>query len=249
MAGTIDYSTPGTNPQRERRTHRTVLDQHGREFSCVVDRENGQPIGEMRPLETNGYTLAPWYPSQPYAKFPADGGYRFTWDYQRLGDELGGMVSAYYDFATKTAIENNLPVPEIGGVVERRVQALCGIPPFSPAISMACEMGDEWLLGKVGAVPTEGLAEIVKQNLQQFGNGNQALSAIRALLEKAMGKAIDTRVTVAEAAPSAPQVEDAVPTVYQEYVAWARKQGYTLKEIGPLWQEHKANLAGSLASV
>lgn len=243
MARPIEFSTPGTSPQRERRAHRTFTDQHGRQFSTVVDKETNTPIGEMRPLNS----AAPWYPTQPYAVFSANGDSVFRWDYKRLSDELGGMVSVYYDFAIEEALKYNLPVPEVGGVVDRRVRSLCGIPPFSPAIPLACEMGDPWMLGLPDAKPSAGMEDIVRQNIAIFGNANEALATIRAQLEQALGHRISAPVAeAAEAAPAPLAPVDAVPTTYPAYFAWAKGHGMKPAEIGAAWKDHKANLAAEM---
>lgn len=226
------FLQPGQHIQREDRTVNEYTDQFGRTFTAVAEISTAAPIGEMRPINCN----PPWLPSQPYAVFTR-GSLSFRWDHKRLIEELGAMSASYYDEAVKAALEKNLPVPELGGVVDRRIKALLGPPPFSPAIPLAVEAGDRWLQGWADATPTPELEAIVKHTMQV--SGVEFVKQLKHRMEQVLG-----RVIVAEPDPViVVPVEEDVPVTYAEFYKAARKEGKTNAEAVALWKEHKALMA------
>jgi hypothetical protein len=245
----INVPQPGQSLQRQRRVWRVFTDQHGRKFGAQADMATNQPIAEFQP---QGF-MPPWLPPMRFAKWHAVGDLDFRWDYETMAAELGGITAQYYQDAVKFAIENNKPEPDVGAPVDRSIRYVLGPPPLSPAIPLACEVGDPWMLGVLGAAVNEELKAILEQ--QAGANGADALNAIRARLQKGVD---------ASAVPMVPTVERPVPDVekvrtindvdpnapipaitYNAFVAEGRKRGVSMAELALAWAAHKQNTAES----
>lgn len=226
----LQHVEPGQSLQRLARSGRFYTDNHGRKFFAMADNATQQPIEEMRPF---GFT-PPWTPPMRFAKFEKDGELHFRWDYQSMADELSADIAAYYEQATKFALEHNLPVPEVGGVVDRRISAVFGPAPLSPEIPLAAQAGDRWLLGDSNAPQVDELALILRQGT--ISSGNDALRMIKDRIAKRMGtteeKAVDADDAILEA--------DA-PVTYQQFVAEGRKGGMSMADLAIAWKAHKDN--------
>jgi hypothetical protein len=226
---------PGQHLQRLSRSQRTYTDQHGRHFTACADALNQQPTEELRPV---GFTV-PWQPPMRYAKWQRTGDLHFRWDYERMADDLATLTAGYYEEAIKFAIEHGFPVPEVGGVVDRRVVAVFGVPPLSPEIPMAAQAGHPWLLGTPGALRDDDLAAILNQ-----GHANTASDAKTAILERVNARMArinhpETHEADVRVVPAA--LAEAV--TYNEFFAEARKQGLTAAEISLAWKAHKDHIA------
>lgn len=227
---------PGDSLQRMRRTDRFYTDQDGRVFYAVADSTSQQPIGEMRP---HGW-VAPWLPPQRFARFARVGDLHFRWDYESMAQELAADVAAYYEQATKFALEHNLPVPEIGGVVDRRIASVFGPAPLSPEIPLSAAAGDPWLLGVPGAARNDDLAAILRQGT--ISTGNDAIAAINERIAQRMGKA-------PVRAPDAIETDEPASAVtYNEFVKEGRKGGMSMADIALAWQAHKQNVSAEAAA-
>lgn len=246
MASGLGISQPGESLQRNARVWRIFTDQHGRKFGAESDIATSQPIGELMP---QGF-CPPWQPPMRFATWRRVGELDFRWDYETMAAELSGVTAEYYQDAVKFAIENNKPEPEIGGPVDRTIRYVLGPPPMSPAIPLACEAGDPWMLG----VPDAPVTQILKDILQQSAGANSkdALDFIRAKLAKDVGQS-------APAVPSTPAVPlvmerartitdpgpmvDPATVTYKEFVGEAMKRGMAMADAATAWKDHKENLA------
>lgn len=254
----IQIPQPGTSLQRERRAFRIFTDQHGRRFGATVDKPTNAPIAEFQPQSERGFGIAPWYPSMFYAKFQTTGDMEFRWDYLALADEWSGGTASYYDEAVKLALQlpGDIPVPEVGGPIDRRIRSILGPPPLSPAIPLACELGDPWILGAMGAKVNEELKAILQGTAP---SGREALAAIQARLqERATADAV-ALVPVSVQKPleverqrSITDVDDdvdAMDVTWPQFLAAAKARGrMTLPEIGVAWQEFKKDRAEGVAA-
>lgn len=231
MTAPMQIMNPGESLQRNRRSPRHYTDQHGRVFYATADGISQQPIGELQPV---GFR-PPWQPPMRFAKWRRDGDLNFRWDYQSMADELSADVAAYYEQATKFALEHNLPVPDVGGVVDRRISAVFGPAPISPEIPMAADAGDPWLLGVADAAKSDDLAAILQQGT--ISTGNDALRQIKERIATRMGTITPQNVGT-----------DPVPTnstsvTYQQFMSEARKSGMSMADIAVAWKTHKENVA------
>jgi hypothetical protein len=241
----IQIPQPGQSLQRQRRAYRIYTDQHGRKFGAWADKGNNAPIEEMRPQGFN----PPWLPSQTYAKFAQDGDLDFRWDYDRMAEEWSSQVASYYEEAGKLALQipGDVPFPEIGDVVDRRIRLILGVGSLSPAIPLACKAGDPWILGKAGAKDMLNLKPLIAQ---QGANGADALREIQKRLD-AMAQApgfepmptTPEKVIETEVARSINTIDDVGP---MEDVTWpmfasaAKKRGVLSNaEISVAWAEFK----------
>jgi hypothetical protein len=222
---------PGQNfSQRTGRVWRSFTDQHGREFESWADGPTSQPIGELMP---KGFS-PPWLPPMRFAKFAKEGDLTFNWDYSTIAEELATTSAGYYDDAIKVAIQDHLPVPEIGGPVDRRIRAVIGAPPLSPAIPLSAEKGDAWILGFPGSDKNDELASILGQGVGT--NSHETLTLIRERVASQIGdKGI---VNVADRKAVEPG-----EVTYKEFMGEARKRGMSMADIALAWQAHKENLA------
>ncbi len=250
----IQIPQPGQSLQRMRRVWRIFTDQHGRRFGAQADMASNQPIGEFQPQGS----IPPWLPTMRHAKFAQEGDLDFRWDYDTVAEDWSSLAASYYDEAVKMALSlpGDVPVPEIGGVVDRRIRALLGPSPLSPAIPLACKAGDPWILGKLGAQDTLGLKAILEQ--QTGASGQEALKLIQARLDE-MAKAagvelvptIPAKTLETERSKSITDVDltvDAAAITYQAFMAEAKQRGkMTHAEAAMAWSEHKKNLTEAAA--
>lgn len=247
----IQLPQPGQSLQRQRRVWRIFTDQHGRRFGAQADMGNNQPIGEFQPQSVNGFTIAPWYPAMPYAKFAQEGDLEFRWDYTRLAEEWSGGTASYYEEAGKLALQipGDVPVPEVGGQVDRRIKLIMGQPPLSPAIPLACEMGDPWILGAMGAEINKDLQTLLAHGI---ANSQEALAAIKRRLEEnastshvPMVPSSAPRVIETERVRSINDVDlsQTAEITYQAFMAEAKQRGkMTHAEAALAWKAHKENM-------
>lgn len=236
MLQQLNVAAPGQSLQRERRSGRFFTDQHGRKFYAEADALSQQPIGEMRP---HGWK-AEWLPPSRYAKFRRDGDLHFEWQYLPMADELSADVASYYEAATKFALEHNLPVPDVGGVVDRRISAVFGPAPLSPEIPLAAEAGDPGLLGTPGAVLSDDLKLILRQGT--ISTGHDALRQIKDRIAQRMGTATEPFQTVgATMIPMGAENTTFAPVTYQSFMSEARKNGMSMADIALAWKAHKEN--------
>lgn len=241
----IQIPQPGKSLQRERRVWRIFTDQHGRRFGAQADMATNAPIAEFQP---QGF-MPPWLPAMRYAKFAQTGDLDFRWDYDANAEDWSELTGAYYDSAVQVSLQlpGEVPTPEIGGAVDRRIRAVLGQPPSSPAIPLACKAGDPWMLGKPGAKDALGMKPLLQQQLG--ANSQEALAMIRSRL------AAQAEAEGMEAVPTLPEkpleverkrsITDRpdVPITYQQFVAEAKARGMTHAEATLAWKDHKANLA------
>lgn len=239
MLQQLNVAAPGQSLQRERRSGRFFTDQHGRQFYAEADALSQQPIGEMRP---HGWK-AEWLPASRFAKFRRDGDLHFEWQYHVMADELSADVASYYEAATKFALEHNLPVPDVGGVVDRRISAVFGPAPLSPEIPLAAEAGDPGLLGTPGAVLSDDLKLILRQGT--ISTGHDALRQIKDRIANRMGTTIAPS-TIEQAV----EIQDATQAAvtYQEFVKEGRKGGMSMADLAVAWAAHKSNVAAEVAA-
>jgi hypothetical protein len=237
---------PGQHLQRLRRDWTDMYtDQHGRRFCANYDKENLAPVEELRPVDFD----PPWLPPMRFAKFAKNQSFKFAWDYASMSEELGQATAVYYDEAVKVAlsIPGDVPVPEPGGPVDRRIRAMLGAPPLSPALPIACQHGDPWLLGVKDAEPTSELVAIVQQGLMV--GANETLRIIKARIEKQIKNPIPSLHEVAEpVTKTAKTIHDLAPVdvkgiTYQQFVSECKNRDMKMPDIVAAWHEHKANLA------
>lgn len=252
----IQLPQPGQNLQRMKRAWRVFTDQHGRRFGAVVDRGNNAPIGEFQP---QGF-IPPWLPTMRYAKWAEEGDLEFRWDYDAVAEDWSSQAASYYDEAVKLALQlpGDVPIPDVGGEVDRRIRAVLGVPPLSPAIPLACKAGDPWILGKPGAKDTLGLKAILEQ-----GSGANGPEALRQINERLSRIAADVGT---EFVPSAPEKVIAVErtrtindrdetmdadvppldlsaVTYKEFLSAAMRTGMSMADAATAWKAHRENLA------
>lgn len=249
MGASLGFSQPGESLQRVARSWREFTDQHARTFGAEVEVSNGHPVGEFQAL---GF-VPPWMPPMKFAKFRKIHDVKFRWDYSEMADELAGITAAYYQDAVKFAIENNKPEPDVGGPIDRSIRYVLGPPPLSPAIPLACEAGDPWILGVPGAPVNKMLKAILEQN---FGaNSKEAIDLIRA---KMLAQQTESSVQSVPSLPAEPVTKDPVRTIndasavdpknitYTDFVKACAGRKMNIKDIADQWAEHKRNLASDL---
>lgn len=250
MAGEFGLVAPGQSIQREKRGWSDdFMDQHGRRFEAQYDLGNSRPIGELRPVEHN----PPWLPPMRFIKWDRPGGFRFHWDYATMANELAGDSTQYYASVMDFMLEHMAgePIPEVGEPVPTKVlRSPIGKPPLSPALPLAAEAGEPWILGVPGAPVNEMLKAIIEQSATS--NGRQALIMVRERMQKLAGaNAVQ---------PLAPEVDPNVkrtrtikdvdvsnlPAIsYKEYLAECLSRGMTMPQAAISWQEHKQALKAS----
>lgn len=241
--------SPGQSLQRIRRAYREFTDQHGRRFGAQADIATSQPMGEFTPLGCN----PPWLPPMRYAKFRQDGELHFRWLYEDLAAEWSGITAQYYQDAVKFALEHGKPEPELGGPVDRSIRYVLGVPPLSPAIPLACQAGDPWLLGIPKAPVNQVLKDILEQGVG--ANSKEALEYIRALVgrstaDRALVETLPAPadiVTVQKSITDPAPLEDLPEVTYPMFLASCRGRNIPLYEISKLWAEHKAAMAEATA--
>ena len=250
------FISPGESLQRSQTIYRKFADQHGRRFAAQCDIRNGEPKEELRPVNDEQRQFnPPWLPPMQYAKMRR-GSEQFSWDYTTLAQELAGMTAEKYSSYRKFAMREKLPIPEVGGVVDALILDVLGKPPLSPAIPLACEQGDPWVLGFPNAPVNPYLKEILEQ-----GVGSSSKEALDYIRERLAETAAAAKVPLVEARVEAPAVTtkakriDDLPELaempeitYQQFVAECRGRKMDLVTIGKLWQQHKDNIAANSAA-
>ena len=249
-----EFLRPGESLQRKQTTYRIFTDQHGRRFAAQSDIRNQQPKEELRPVNDDPKHAfsPPWLPPMRFAKFTDDGSLTFRWDYGTMATELSGDTADYYQHATEFALEHNKPEPELGGPVHRSIRLILGKPPLSPAIPLACEQGDPWILGVPGTPVNSVLHEVLTQGVQS--NSKAALEIIKKSLALS---AKEARVPLVPSAPEVTKPVERVKTIddvdlsampeitYKQFLRECQGRKMKLPDIAKLWQEHKAALAAS----
>lgn len=249
----VDFTNPGESIQRKGRNWtKEFRDQHGRRFSATYDKGNQRPIGELKPEGFN----PPWLPLGRFIVWEAEGSFVFRWDYLAMANELASETAAKYEEYATFAIENKslVSIPEIGGPVDPLIRRVCGKPPLSPAIPMACAEGDPWILGEPGAATNPILQSILNQSFS--ASSTEALRMIRASLANyitADAAALVPTIPAVVAAPETPRtIHDPGPLVvaseitYQQFVSECAGRKMRMPDIVAAWKEHKANLAAEL---
>lgn len=247
MGASLGFSQPGTHPQREARNYTEAFtDQHGRTFGAQFDKQNLKPIGELIPI---GYN-PPWLMPMRYIKW-GKWGFSFQWDYETFAGELAAAASEYYDDVTKFMMEH-LPhdaIPRVGDPVPKRVRQVLGPPPLSPAVPLAAQAGDPWILGVPGAQINEKLRECLYQ--VKNAGAKEALDDIKTRLLSEIQNPVPTQhiELVDDPANDRPRsintvdVDAIVKLSYKEFLAGAMKGGMSMAEAAEAWAAHKAALA------
>lgn len=246
MGASLGFSQPGSHPQRERRDYTEAFtDQHGRTFGAQFDKENLKPIGELIPI---GYN-PPWLPPMQYIRW-AKHGFSFRWDYESFANELAQTASEYYDDVTKFMMEH-LPhdaIPRAGDPVPRKVRQVLGPPPLSPAVPLAAEAGDPWILGVPGAPINEKLRDCLYQI--KHSGAKETLEEIKSRLLEEIQNPVPTRhVETADDEAARPRSINTVDlgsiqnVTYQEFVGQAMRGGLSMADAALAWKAHKDNLA------
>lgn len=105
-------------------------------------------IGAKQPKFYKGWQ-APWYPDAKYIneRLGELDGNHFEIDYTKMEADWKIAETEYYQRAINAAIAHSFPVPNLGGPLDYRVQAIVGRPPKSARIPAAAKTGHQWLLG------------------------------------------------------------------------------------------------------
>jgi hypothetical protein len=176
MTAPIGMTQPGESLQRARRGWTDEFtDDHGRKFAAQYELANGRPIGELQPV---GFA-PPWLPPMRFIVWERPGGFRFRWDYATMANELAEQADAFYTEVVQFMLEHmrDERVPEVGEPIPAKALRFVGKPPLSPAIPLAAEAGDPWILGEPAAVDTLNLKDVLAQTVN--ANGREALKLIR----------------------------------------------------------------------
>ncbi len=248
------FVAPGESLQRKQRGWSDdFTDQHGRRFAAQYDLGNSRPIGEFLPV---GHT-PPWLPPMRFVQWErGEGGFRFRWDYATMANELSGDSSVYYASVMDFMLEH-MPgenIPEVGEPVPSKVlRSPLGKPPLSPALPLAAEAGEPWILGVPGAPVNEVLKAIIEQS--STSNGRQALIMVRERMNKlANAGPLAPVQTIApevdEKAKRTRSIKDidaaGLPEIsYRDYLAECMSRGLSMAQAALSWQEHKKALAGA----
>ena len=253
MGTSLGFTQPGQHLQRTKRGYTEgFTDQHGRHFGAQFDKNNLRPIGEFTPI---GHT-PPWLPPMRFIRWATDG-FSFRWDYDTMANELAADAAAYYDDVAKFMLDHmpHEPVPEVGDPIPKRVRQVLGPPTLSPAIPLAAEAGEPWILG----VPGAPVNETLKACLYQNGNvgGREAIDLIKARLSQQITNPVpsapidtfaDQRVTERPKSIDDVDLASITKVTYQEFIGQAMKGGLSMADAALAWKAHKENLAGSPVS-
>lgn len=254
MTSPIGVTQPGESLQRVKRGWiDEYTDQHGRRFAATYDLGNGRPIGELQPV---GFS-PPWLPPMRFMLWERPGGFRFRWDYATMANELAEGSDQFYTEVIQFMIEHmpNERVPEIGEPIPAKVRRFVGKPPLSPAIPLAAEAGDPWILGELGATDTLNLKDVLAQTVN--ANGREALQLIRDRTNQKLGASgVQTVPTRAEETPTptkARSISDVdlsqiAHVSYKEFIGAAMKGGLSMADAAIAWKAHRENLALEQAS-
>jgi hypothetical protein len=237
-----DLGRPGESLQRLRRGyHDAFTDQHGRQFAAQYDLGNQRPIGELAPVGFN----PPWLPPMRFIRWERPGSFRFRWDYQSMAAELSGDTAEFYQNVA-VFITDHMPhetVPEFGEPIPPKVRRILGNPPLSPALPLACEAGEPWMLGVPGAPVNAMLKALVEQSAA--GNSKDALDAIKALLKKTETSApVPTLPSEADVVVRQKTIHtfDPETITYNEFVKECKGRKMAMPDIVAAWREHRANV-------
>lgn len=231
------YSAMG-NKQRDRRVRRQFTDQHGRKFFAWADKDNQRPIGEFQCLTHR----PPWTPSMFYIAWAEKDGLDFQWEYETLAEELAVFSAMYYEEASKLARFLHVDIPKIGEPPVEEVLAICGPPPLSPEIPLACQAGERWLLGDPEAPVNTRLNVILQQG--RMITSQMALDTIRARVEAMVaGQAIDTAGSIGVVDASNVSLIDPATVTYKEFIGAAMRSGQSMADAALAWKAHRENVA------
>jgi len=253
MTTPIGTLQPGEHIQRVKRGWTDdYMDQHGRRFAAQYELANGRPIGEFQPVGFN----PPWLPPMRYIIWERPGGFRFRWDYETLANEFAGGSHEFYTQVAEFMVEHmaGQAVPEDGEPIPAKVRRFFKAPPLSPAIPLAAQAGDPWILGEPGADDVLNLKAVLDQTIN--ANGREALERIRSRTREKIGAA---GVTPVATLPEEPAMSDRKRSIhdvdlsqiekvtYQQFLAAALKGGMSMADAALAWQAHKNNVAAETA--
>ena len=231
MSTLTDFYTELGNKQRDARVRRFFHDQHGRRWFAWADKQNQRPIGELILDDVSGrFVTPPWQPPMAYIIWPDRDSLDFAWDYVRLADALASVTADYYDEAAKLARAINVDIPVVGGVVRPEILAICGPPPLSPEIPLACEAGEQWLTGRTGAVENPHLATILHHG--RAITSTLAMDQIRARVAEMIAKQVPL---------DGPAIEESTETNYYEFMAAQVRSGVSSTEAQRRWKARRAD--------
>lgn len=242
---------PGESLQRKNREwSEDFTDQHGRRFAAQYELVNSRPVGELAPV---GHT-PPWLPPQRFIVWERKtGGFHFRWDYTTMANELSGDSASYYADVVEFMSEHmpGEPWPEVGEPVPRKVlRSHLGKPPLSPALPLAAEAGEPWILGVPGAPVNQVLKDIIEQS--STSNGRAALQMVRERMTAMAGAGVVPAVPTRPAESAIDEkpkrtINTVDPTdlpklSYPEFLAHCMSQGMKQSAAVLAWQEHKKAL-------
>jgi hypothetical protein len=226
--------------------HEEWTDQHGRRFGAWYEIDTFRPIGEFKPIDST----PPWLPPMKYIKWERKNGFRFQWDYESLADEFAGHTASYYEEAAEYAMAHNIPAPEVGGPIDYRIRGALKRPPLSPALPLACKLGNPWLLGMTKVVDEEMKAILYQtaastremlEKIQARLNMQQANSGIAPIETIEFETNVDA---TAKPRRSISDIDyDPAKVTYQEFSKALYAQGKSQGETVELWKEHKKLIA------
>lgn len=236
----------GRKQQQDYRAyHDEWTDQHDRKFGAWYELDTNRPIGELQPV---GF-LPPWLPPMRYIQWEKKTGFRFRWNYDAIADEWSSLTAAYYEEAAEYAMNHNIPAPEhVGGPLDYRIRAALKRPPLSPAIPLACKLGNPWMLGVPGVPVDQTMKLILAQSVN--ANGREVLDQILAKLNKDQETSeivpvptLDFKVDIDHLAKPKRSIEDITydpaTVTYEQFSKASFAQGTTQAETVKLWREHK----------
>jgi len=247
------FIAPGESIQRKARGWSDdFTDQHGRRFAAQYDLANSRPIGELAPVGHN----PPWLPPMRFIVWErAEGGFRFRWDYATMANDLSGDSAEFYARVGEFMGEHMPGVewPEVGEPIPNKVLRILGKPPLSPALPLAAEAGEPWILGVPGAPVNDVLKAVIEQSATS--NGRAALTMVRERMQTmAKNGATPAVPTIAPevdvTAKRTRSIRDVnaadLPEIsYREYLAECLSRGMTMAAAAVSWQEHKNALKAS----
>lgn len=242
MGELTDYFTKLGNKQRDQRVRRFFVDQHGRRWFAWADKDNQRPIGEFVLADLTGaFQTPPWVPAMTYIQWGDHDTLDFAWDYTRLADELAGVTAGYYDEASKLARAIKVEIPQVGGPVVPEILAIIGPPPLSPEIPLACEAGQAWLLGRIGAPEHTHLKTVLHQ-----GRTITSTLALDTIRERVAAMVAEQQASAdATNAGGSCEANAPDPTVvtYKDFIGAAMRKGMSMAEAATAWKAHRDNLA------
>lgn len=251
MSDLTDFYSAMGSKQRDQRVKRFYIDQHGRRFFAWADKDNQRPIGEFVLADKTGLWGPPqWVPPMPYIDWPDHDTLDMAWKYESLASDLAGITAEWYSQAQLLAEAAHIPIPDIGGDCHPKLIGLMGPPPLSPEIPLACEAGEKWILGRIGAPVNVRLRTIL--NLGRSVTSTLAMQTIRdrvRLMIEAQdaGESIEalTDLSTVEipVAIEEPGVIDPASIKYTDFIGAAMRQGSSMADAAVAWKAHRENLA------